>query len=117
VLIGLFAKPIPEGLPINETLISSLGDFCITDVKPGVYYLMATSVFWEMQAVDFLLPQTTLQTRSKKPINVESFSSVPHQEVLLHPPRLDDPPILISLSVLMNHFLQKVQQKPVQNGN
>ena len=55
VLIGLFTKPIPEGLPIYGTLVSSLGNFYITDVKPGVYYLMATSVSWEMQAMDFLL--------------------------------------------------------------
>ena len=107
ILIGLFAKPIPEGLPIYGTLVSSLGDFYITDVKPGVYYLMATSVPWEMQAMDFL----TLRTRSKKPIIVESFISVPHQEVILYPPRLDDPPILISLSVLMNYFLQKVHKQ------
>jgi AraC family transcriptional regulator len=111
VLIGLFTKPIPEGLPIYGTLVSSLGNFYITDVKPGVYYLMATSVSWEMQAMDFLLPQKTLRTRSKKPIIVELFSSVPHQEVLLYPLRLDDPPILISLSVLINHFLQKVHKQ------
>ncbi|WP_100407764.1 helix-turn-helix domain-containing protein [Bacillus solitudinis] len=110
VLIGLFAKPIPEGLPIHGTLVSSLGDFHIIDVKPGLYYLMATSVSWEMQAMDFLLPQKTLRTRSKKPIIVESFSSIPHQEVILHTPRLDDPPILISLPLLMNNFLQKIQK-------
>ena len=111
ILIGLFAKPIPEGLPIYGTLISSLGNFYITDIKPGVYYLMATSVSWEMQAMDFVLPQKTLRTRSKKPVIVESISTIPHQEVLLYPPRLDDPPILISLSVLMNHFLQRVHKQ------
>jgi AraC family transcriptional regulator len=111
ILIGLFAKPIPEGLPIYGTRVSSLGDFYITDVKPGVYYLMAISVSWGMQAMDFLPPQKTLRTRSKKPIIVESFSSVTHQEVLLYSPWLDDLPILISLSVLMNHFLQKVHKQ------
>jgi AraC-like DNA-binding protein len=110
VLIGLFAKPIPEGLPLHGTLISSLGDFCITGVKPGTYYLMATSVSWGMQAMDFLLPHTTLRTRSKEPIIVEPFSSVPHQQVTLHVPRLDDPPILISLPLLMNNFLNQVIQ-------
>lgn len=59
ILIGLFARPIPEGLPLYGTLMSSLGDFCFTGVKPGTYYLMATSVSWRMQAMDLLLPQTT----------------------------------------------------------
>jgi AraC family transcriptional regulator len=108
ILIGLFAKPIPEGLPIYGTILSSLGDFCFTGVKPGTYYLMATSISWGMRAMDFLLPQTTLRTRSKEPIIVEPYLSVPHQEVTLHVPYLDDPPILISLPLLMNNFINQV---------
>ncbi|MFD0698559.1 helix-turn-helix domain-containing protein [Paenibacillus sp. GCM10027628] len=107
ILIGLFAKPIPEGFPLHGTLLSSLGDFCFTDVKPGTYYLMATSISWGSKAMDVLLPQTTLRTRSKEPIIVSPYSTVPHQQVTLHVPRLDDPPILISLPLLMNNFLNK----------
>jgi AraC family transcriptional regulator len=109
ILIGLFARPIPEGMPLYGTLLSSLGDFCFTGVKPGTYYLMATSVSWGMQACDLLLPQTTLRFRSKEPIIVGPRSSVPHQRVLLRPPRLDDPPILISLPLLMTNFLKRFQ--------
>ncbi|PTM59650.1 helix-turn-helix domain-containing protein [Desmospora activa] len=110
ILIGLFAKPIPEGLPLYGTLLSSLGEFCFTDVKPGTYYLMATSVSWGMQAMDFLVPYSTLRFRSKEPIIVKPDSPVPHQQVTLYPPRLDDPPILISLPLLMNIFLQRISQ-------
>lgn len=110
ILIGLFAKPIPEGLPLYGTLLSSVGDFCFTNVKPGTYFIMATSVSWGMQARDVLLPHTTLRTRSKEPIIVAPGSSVPHQQVTLYPPRLDDPPILISLPLLMNRFLKRVSQ-------
>jgi AraC family transcriptional regulator len=113
ILIGLFAKPIPEGLPLYGTLLPSLGDFCFTGVKPGTYYLMATSVSWGMQAMDVLLPQTTLRTRSKDPIVVGPYSYVPHHQVTLHVPRQDDPPILISLPLLMNNFLSNI----LQNSN
>jgi hypothetical protein len=110
-LIGLFSKPIPEGLPLYGTLVSSSsGNFSFTDVKPGTYYLMATSVSWGMQAIDFLLPHTTLRTRSKEPIIVEPFSYIPHMQVMLHLPHPDDPPILISLPLLMNRFLNRVLQ-------
>ncbi|MFE9274985.1 helix-turn-helix transcriptional regulator [Paenibacillus glucanolyticus] len=109
ILIGLFAKPIPEGFPLYGTLLPSVGSFRFTDVSPGTYYLMATSVPWGMQAVDFLLPQsTTLRTRSREPIIVTSNSKTRHLQVTLHVPRLDDPPILISLPLLMNHFLKRV---------
>lgn len=109
ILIGLFAKPIPEGLPLYGTLLPGLGAFRFTDVKPGTYYLMATSVSWGSQAKDFLLPHTTLRTRSREPVVVEPFTAVPYQEVTLYEPRVDDPPILISLPVLMGNFLNRLQ--------
>lgn len=119
ILIGLFAKPILEGLPLYGTLVSSLGHFSITDVKPGIYYLMATSVSWGTQAMDFLLPHTTLRTRMKEPIIVGAYSTVPHQQVTLHVPRPDDPPILISLPLLMNNFLNRVilTEQSIRNHN
>ncbi|AEI43709.1 helix-turn-helix domain-containing protein [Paenibacillus mucilaginosus] len=116
ILVGLFAKPIPEGIPMYGTVLSSLGSFSFTGVKPGTYYLMATSVSWSMQAMDVLLPQSTLRTRSKTPITVEPFTVVPHQEVMLHPPRLDDPPILISLPLLMNRFLHGMLRDSAGRG-
>ncbi|MCZ8511784.1 helix-turn-helix transcriptional regulator [Paenibacillus filicis] len=110
ILIGLFAKPIPEGFPLYGTVLSSLGHFCFTDVKPGTYFLMATSVAWESNAMDILLPHTTLRTRSKQPIVVRPHSAVPYQQVTLYLPRPDDPPILISLPLLMNNFLNRVRE-------
>lgn len=110
ILIGLFGKPIPEGLPLYGTLLPSLGEFCFMDVKPGIYYLLATSVSWGMQALDFLLPHTTLRARLKEPIIVAPLSAVSHLQVTLDVPRPDDPPILISIPLLMNNFLKRVMQ-------
>ncbi|MCP3740384.1 helix-turn-helix domain-containing protein [Rossellomorea sp. BNER] len=110
ILIGLFSKPIPEGPPQYGTLLPTLGDFSFTNVRPGIYYLMATSVSWGMQPTDILLPHNTLRTRSKEPIIVESTSSILQKEVTLYAPRLDDPPILISLPLLMKNFLDQVRQ-------
>ncbi|CAM3687021.1 helix-turn-helix transcriptional regulator [Marinicrinis lubricantis] len=107
ILIGLFAKPIPEGLPLYGTLLPSLGRFRFCNVSPGTYYVMATSVSWNMQAADILLTETTLRSRTKAPIIVNPYSSVPYQEVKLYPPSLDDPPILISQPLLMNRFLSR----------
>lgn len=110
VLIGLFAKPIPEGLPLYGTILTSLGDFCFTGVKPGIYYLMATSVSWGTRPMDILLPHSTLRTRSKEPIVVGSASPVPYQQVKLYAPRLDDPPILISLPLLVHNFMKRFRR-------
>ncbi|MCR6098003.1 helix-turn-helix transcriptional regulator [Salipaludibacillus agaradhaerens] len=108
ILIGLFPKPIPEGRPLYGTLILDRGNFRFTQVKPGRYYLMATSVSWGMTSIDYMLPYQTLRTRTKYPITVKPFSSIPHQDVMLYPPKLDDPPILISLPLLMKSFLSRL---------
>ncbi len=111
VLIGLFAKPIPEGLPLYGTLIPSAGPFRLAGVKPGTYYLMATSLSWNTDAMNMLIPQATLRTRSRDPVEVSAHRPVPPLQVTLYPPRLDDPPILISLPVLMNQFLRRMSQE------
>ncbi|GIQ68121.1 AraC family transcriptional regulator [Xylanibacillus composti] len=108
VFIGLFAKPIPERIPLYGTLLFNPGSFRFTNVRPGIYYIMATSMAWDMQAIDVLLPHNTLRTRSRTPVIVGGSEPVPFQHVQLYPPRIDDPPILISLPLLMNRFLQRV---------
>jgi AraC family transcriptional regulator len=108
-LVGLFGKPIPEGLPLYGTLVPTPGTFCFSGVKPGIYYMMATSVSWGMQAMDFLLPHTTLRAKIEEPIVVGPLPSKPHNiQVILRAPRLDDPPILISIPLLMKTYLNKV---------
>lgn len=109
VLIGLFARPIPEGMPLYGTLVSSsLGSYALHNVKPGIYYLMATSVAWGTGAIDMLLPQQTMRTRSHKPLLIERYMPEYNADVHLYPPRLDDPPILISLPVLMKDFMGRI---------
>ncbi|MFD2043738.1 AraC family transcriptional regulator [Ornithinibacillus salinisoli] len=107
ILIGLFTKPIPEGLPQYGTLLSSLGNFSFTDVRPGIYYLMATAVYWEMKANEILVPQKTLRAIAEKPIKVGSEMVIPQQHLTLRGPRLNDPPILISLPLLIKNFLNR----------
>nr|WP_054955318.1 helix-turn-helix transcriptional regulator [Paenibacillus dakarensis] len=111
ILIGLFPKPIPEGQPLYGTLLSSLGYFSFANVKPGTYYLMATSISWSMQSKELLFPERTLRTRSRDPIIVKTEYAVPFQQVMLYPPRLADPPILISLPLLMENFLNRISSK------
>lgn len=116
VLIGLFPKPIPENFPLYGTLLPGPGDFCFNGVRPGCYYLMATSVAWGTDAIDMLLPHRTLRTRSHEPIIVSPGRPVPPLDVMLHPPRQDDPPILISLPALMNRFIGSASRSEETRG-
>ncbi len=111
IFIGLFPKPIPAGLPVYGTLLSTLGPFTFTNVKPGIYYLLATAVPWGMKVNDILLPHKTLKARAFHPVVVDQNSAIPRQHLKLREPRIDDPPVLISLPLLMKHFLAKQHSK------
>lgn len=108
IFVGLFIKPIPEGLPPYGTLLASPGRFSFTNVRTGVYYLMATAVNWEMDPSEILLPHRTLRAKANVPVMVENRLPNPEQELILRRPRMDDPPILISLPLLMKKYLTEI---------
>ncbi|WP_404456598.1 helix-turn-helix domain-containing protein [Oceanobacillus kapialis] len=106
ILVGLFTKPIPAGLPQYGTILTALGDYIFPHVRPRTYYLMATAVTWEMRTNEILVPNQTLRAKVDTPIIVHPKIETPTQNLTLRRPRLDDPPILISLPLLMKNFLQ-----------
>lgn len=108
VLIGLFSKPIPEGFPLYGLILPSLGEFYFSNVKPGRYYLLATSVSMEMNSKDILLTNTNLRAKRSEPIFVNHKDEVPAIELTLRSPKMDDPPILISISALMQQHINKI---------
>lgn len=111
IFIGLFQKSIPEGLPLYGTVLYSPGNYLFTNVKPGKYYLMTTAISWETKATDILLPYTTLRDRSIDPIIVQNGIPLYQHDITLRGPRIDDPPILISLPLLMRKFLNMINVK------
>ncbi|KMK77735.1 helix-turn-helix domain-containing protein [Alkalihalobacillus pseudalcaliphilus] len=107
IFIGLFQKPIPEGMPIYGTLIQGTGSFTFQGVNSGVYYLLVTALSWDSLVTDIYLPYHTLRARLKKPLIVDDSVSLKPIQLTLRGPELDDPPILISLPLLMKRFLDR----------
>ncbi|MFC4404067.1 helix-turn-helix domain-containing protein [Gracilibacillus xinjiangensis] len=110
IFVGLFSKPIPDSLPLYGTLLVNSDHFAFNMVEPGVYYLLATSVPWQMKSADILLPEETFRYKSNTPFIVDIHVTVPHLEITLYKPRLDDPPILVSLPLLMEQFIKRMKQ-------
>ncbi|GAA0306398.1 AraC-like DNA-binding protein [Gracilibacillus halotolerans] len=110
IFVGLFTKPIPEGLPSYGTLLSSPGRFSFSNIAPGVYYLMVTAVNWEMNVSEILLPNQTLRAKANLPILIDENFPVPEQKLTLREPHIEDPPILISLPLLMKKFLTQIHK-------
>ncbi|MCT1902593.1 helix-turn-helix domain-containing protein [Oceanobacillus sojae] len=107
IFAGLFPKPIPEGLPVRGTLLMHSDSFHITNIPVGTYFLMATAVSWEMDSKTILIPRETLRARHPYPICIDGKRSLPETHLIMRKPEITDPPILISLPLLMKHFLQR----------
>lgn len=107
ILVGLFPKPIAEGLPLYGTIKTMPGNVVFSDVKPGVYYVMSTALSWEMNEADILLPYKTLRAKADQPVMMDEKDTVIKRKLIYRPPRFNEPPILISLPLLMKVFLSK----------
>lgn len=107
ILVGLFAKPIPEGLPLYGTILNQAGPFLFNSVKPGKYYLLTTSISMEMGSTAMLLTEKTLRAKLDQPVIVNGFDPVSPIKLTLRPPKIDDPPILTSVQVLMQRYLTR----------
>ncbi|MGP4041009.1 helix-turn-helix transcriptional regulator [Gracilibacillus sp. D59] len=105
ILVGLFSKPIPEGLPLYGTILESAGEFVFENVSEGTYYLLSTTVNTGMKSSEILLTESTLRAKLEQPINVQPHREIPQLNVTLRPPRIGDPPVLISTGVLMQQYL------------
>lgn len=113
ILLGLFATPIAEGVPLHSTMLYSPGDFCIPHVPPGTYYLVGTAIASGMEAREILLPRGSLRVSAKEPVVVKPHLPPPHVEATLAPPQPGDPPLLISIPFLMERFLRAVAPESV----
>ncbi|GEN87797.1 helix-turn-helix domain-containing protein [Oceanobacillus sojae] len=107
IFAGLFPKPIPEGLPVRGTLLMHSDSFHITNIPVGTYFLMATAVSWGMDSKSILIPHETLRARHPYPICIDGKRPLPETHLIMRKPEITDPPILISLPLLMKHFLQR----------
>lgn len=113
IFIGIFPKPIPEGLPIRGTLLMEVSEFELNHIPVGIYYLMATALSWGTDSKSILIPQETLRVRHPVPIHLDGKNILSPIHLTMHKPAITDPPILISLPLLMKHFLQR---SPISHG-
>ncbi|HZG14366.1 MAG TPA: helix-turn-helix transcriptional regulator [Candidatus Bathyarchaeia archaeon] len=107
--IGLFEKPIPIGKPVMCTVAFEEGRFWLPPVPDGDYYLMATAFTWDEPLGEYFLPRHTLRGKSKEVLQIRGQRMVKEAPPLirLRKPQFFDPPILISLPVLLEEYLNQ----------
>jgi AraC-like DNA-binding protein len=101
IYVGLFPSPIPQGRPVRCTALSSPGWYRLDGMADGVYYLRAAAFPLAADLHSSLLPgEKQLLGNNEGPLVIHQGQVSGNPDLVLHPPRLTDPPLVMGLPLL-----------------
>ena len=101
IYVGLFAGPVPQGMPVRCTKISSPGWYLLHDVPDGTYHLRAAAFPSSADLHSSLLPgEKLLLGNNANPLVVRQGRISGDISLVLHAPRLTDPPLVMGLPLV-----------------
>jgi AraC family transcriptional regulator len=101
IYVGLFTGPIPQGAPVRCTTLRSPGVYLLNGIPHGVYYLRAAAFPVAADLHSSLLPgEQMLVGSNASPLVIGHGHVSGDPDLILHPPRLTDPPLVMGLPLL-----------------
>ena len=101
IYVGLFTGPIPWGKPVYCTRLSSPGWYSLNGLADGVYYLRAAAFPAASDRLSSLLPgEKILLGNNTDALIIRHGHVSGNPKLVLHPPRLTDPPLVMGLPLL-----------------
>ena len=101
IYVGLFSSPIPQGAPVRCTRLSSPGWYLFPGMADGVYHLRAAAFPVASDLHSSLLPgEKLLLGNNLSPLVIHQGHVAGDPDLVLHPPRLTDPPLVMGLPLL-----------------
>ncbi len=101
IYVGLFTSPIPQGAPVRCTKLSSPGFYLLNSISDGVYHLRAAAFPVAADLYSSLLPgEKMLLGNNASPLVIHHGHVFGDPDLVLHPPRLTDPPLVMGLPLL-----------------
>src|SRR5205807_9212488 len=101
IYVGLFAGPIPQGRPVRCTTLRSPGVYLLRGVADGIYHLRAAAFPVAADLRSSLLPgEKLLVGNHASPLILRHGHVSGNPDLVLHPPRLTDPPLVMGLPLL-----------------
>jgi AraC family transcriptional regulator len=101
IYVGLFRTAIPQGRPVRCIKLEAPGQYVLRDVADGVYYLRAAAFPLAGDPLASLLPADKLLLGNNPgPLVIHHGKVFGEPDLVLHPPRLYDPPLVMGLPLL-----------------
>lgn len=101
IYVGLFSSPIPQGRPLRCTRLSASGWYYFQGVADGIYFLRAAAFPTAGDLRSSLLPgERLLLGNNLSPLVIRQGQVSGDPNLVLHSPRLTDPPLVMGLPLL-----------------
>ena len=115
IFVGLFSTPIPEGKPVACVISFLAGDYFLTPVRQGRYYLFALGIPWPNTVGDYFRQESAL--RGGGQLITVGTDILDCEEISLRPALSTDPPILMNLPTLLKKVpIQQTSQDSLAVG-
>lgn len=103
IFVGLFEAQIPQSYPVGGTLLVEPGMYSIGQIPDGTYYLMAATLPNLINPESYLLPDHKMLHvgAGRGQLLVRRGRAYGDTNLTLRPIELTDPPLLISLPLLL----------------
>ncbi|HEY6407761.1 MAG TPA: AraC family transcriptional regulator [Ktedonobacteraceae bacterium] len=101
IYVGLFPGPVPQGKPVRCTTLSSPGSYLLHGMADGVYHLRAAAFPVAADLHSALLPgEQLLVGNNASALVIRQGQVSGNPDLVLHPQRLTDPPLVMGLPLL-----------------
>lgn len=101
ICVGLFPKPLPQGRPVRCTRLFAPGQFLLTDVPDGCYYLLSAAFPSSIDTDVGLRSHDGLFVgMCEGPVFMQKGKAWGQADIVLRVPRVTDPPLVIGLPFL-----------------
>lgn len=100
VFVGLFRSAIPQDRPVACAVLLAPGPFGIPSVPDGDYHVFALGIPTASDVREYLVFDTALRGGGHR-VRIEGGAATADVRIELHEPLVTDPPILITLPVLI----------------
>ena len=106
VLIGLFPEAIPQGRPVAGTLAIPGQPYVMRGVPEGSYYLFAAGMPVASDPLACFANQRLPRGGGQK-MQIRDGAAGGIADIELHEPAVTDPPILVTLPLLLREYLSR----------
>lgn len=105
IFVGLFPAAIPQSRPVSCAVLTAPGAFCLLRPPDGRYNLFAVGLPWSADPLMALLYESVLRGGSQQPLSIKDGKVRGSTRLTLRPPEPVDPPILMTLPLLLSERL------------